>query len=225
MNNDFPRILALLRKERKLSQKQAATDLGIMQALLSHYEKGKRECGLDFLVRAADYYCVSTDYLLGRTASSDGAVLEEGVLPDSDELDKAAGRSFKHMSATLAKKMLINGITLIYSLAEKADNQKLTASVTEFLTLSVYSCFRLVHRANPKNDANFFAVKEAMAFRGAAAQRNMCEARGVIAADDNAKRIDPDLPLITTAGLEADYGRQATALMSLVKNAEKAIKP
>ena len=67
MNSDFPRIITFLRKERGLSQKQVATDLGISQALLSHYEKGIRECGLDFLVKAADYFEVSCDYLLGRT--------------------------------------------------------------------------------------------------------------------------------------------------------------
>ena len=42
MNADFPRILTLLRKERGISQKQAAGELGISQALLSHYEKGIR---------------------------------------------------------------------------------------------------------------------------------------------------------------------------------------
>ena len=51
MNSDFPRIITFLRKERGLSQKQVASDLGISQALLSHYEKGIRECGLDFLVK------------------------------------------------------------------------------------------------------------------------------------------------------------------------------
>ena len=71
-NNDFPRILTLLRKERGYSQKKAATDLGISQALLSHYEKGIRECGLDFLARAAEYYGVSCDYLLGRTPPEPG---------------------------------------------------------------------------------------------------------------------------------------------------------
>ena len=74
MNTDFPRILSLLRKERHLSQKAAAADLGVAQALLSHYEKGKREPGLDFLVRVADYYNVSTDYLLGRSAVSSGSI-------------------------------------------------------------------------------------------------------------------------------------------------------
>ena len=46
MNADFPRILTLLRKEKGISQKTAAGDLGISQALLSHYEKGIRECDL-----------------------------------------------------------------------------------------------------------------------------------------------------------------------------------
>ena len=40
MNNSFPRMLTLLRKERGLSQKAAAQELGVSQALLSHYEKG-----------------------------------------------------------------------------------------------------------------------------------------------------------------------------------------
>ena len=56
--------LSSLRKEKGLSQKEAAAGLGVSQALLSHYENGIRECGLDFLCRAADYYNVTTDYLL-----------------------------------------------------------------------------------------------------------------------------------------------------------------
>ena len=44
---EFNRIIKLLRKERGITQKQAAEDLGVSQALLSHYEKGIRECGLD----------------------------------------------------------------------------------------------------------------------------------------------------------------------------------
>lgn len=64
-----------LRKEKGLSQKDAAAKLGISQALLSHYEKGIRECGQNFLIKAADFYGVSCDYLLGRSPSrieSDG---------------------------------------------------------------------------------------------------------------------------------------------------------
>ena len=81
MNSHFPRIITLLRKERGLSQKKAAEALHISQALLSHYEKGIRECGLDFVVRAADFYGVSCDYLLGRTPDRSGAILNMEDIP------------------------------------------------------------------------------------------------------------------------------------------------
>ncbi len=81
INSDFPRILTFLRKERGYSQKKVAEDLGVSQALLSHYERGARECGLDFVVRVADYYGVSCDYLLGRTSQEATVVfIERGGL-------------------------------------------------------------------------------------------------------------------------------------------------
>lgn len=67
MERNFPVILSELRKEKGLSQKEAAAKLGISQALLSHYEKGIRECGQSFLIKVADFYGVTCDYLLGRT--------------------------------------------------------------------------------------------------------------------------------------------------------------
>ena len=45
MNADFSRTLALLRQEKGISQRKAAKELGISQALLSHYENGIREPG------------------------------------------------------------------------------------------------------------------------------------------------------------------------------------
>ena len=68
----FSSVLSQLRKERGISQKKAATELGISQALLSHYEKGIRECGLDFIIKCSEYYGVTTDYLLGVSESRNG---------------------------------------------------------------------------------------------------------------------------------------------------------
>ena len=67
MSVQFSAKLSLLRREKGITQKQAAEDLGISQALLSHYEKGIRECHLDFVRKAAEYYEVTADYLLGMT--------------------------------------------------------------------------------------------------------------------------------------------------------------
>lgn len=66
MSAAFAFQLAQLRRAAGISQRKAAADLQVSQALLSHYEKGIREPGLDFVVRAADYYHVSCDLLLGR---------------------------------------------------------------------------------------------------------------------------------------------------------------
>ena len=75
--------LVELRTEKGISQKVAALELGVSQALLSHYEKGIREFNMDFLCKVANYYGVTTDYILGRTQSRTG--LDSNELEDRDE--------------------------------------------------------------------------------------------------------------------------------------------
>lgn len=68
----FAQILSELRRTAGLSQRKAAADLNISQALLSHYENGAREPGLNFVCRVCDYYNVTADYLLSRSPNPDG---------------------------------------------------------------------------------------------------------------------------------------------------------
>lgn len=86
MNKSFSARLSELRKERGLSQKEAAVKLGVSQALLSHYEKGIRECGLDFVVKVSEFYGVTCDYLLGKSDSRMGFNGELGFrdIPEDD---------------------------------------------------------------------------------------------------------------------------------------------
>ncbi len=90
MNRKFPDILTSLRSERGISQRKAAADLGISQALLSHYENGVREPRLDFVVRVCDYYGVSADYMLGR--SYDGYQEFKRLVSRLSELSAEANR-------------------------------------------------------------------------------------------------------------------------------------
>lgn len=83
VESTFANRMGELRRQKKISQKEAAQALGISQALLSHYENGIRECGLDFVVRAADYYNVSTDYLLGH--SNDIMDLNTAQITEKDD--------------------------------------------------------------------------------------------------------------------------------------------
>ena len=113
MATDFSRTLSLLRQEMGISQRKAAAALGISQALLSHYENGIREPGLAFVARACDFYHVSADFLLGRTNSRDGSIIEAGELYDaSDEKGTLKGS----ILATLQKKLVVNTTNLLFDL-------------------------------------------------------------------------------------------------------------
>ena len=58
-----------LRKKKGISQLRLATELNTTQNTISRYETGEREPGIDELIKIADYFNVSVDYLIGRTES------------------------------------------------------------------------------------------------------------------------------------------------------------
>ena len=92
MERGFSQTMSALRRARGLSQRAAAADLHISQALLSHYENGAREPGLAFVCRACEYYGVSADYLLGRTDDDAGIRAEAELRSLAAELRSAADR-------------------------------------------------------------------------------------------------------------------------------------
>ena len=62
----FPRIKDM-RDDSDLAQKEIAAILGISQTVYSRYERGFQTIPLEHLIKLADYYQVSLDYLVGRT--------------------------------------------------------------------------------------------------------------------------------------------------------------
>lgn len=56
-----------MREDRDLYQKDLAEYLCCSQVCYSYYEMGKRDIPTDVLIRLADFYGTSVDYLLGRT--------------------------------------------------------------------------------------------------------------------------------------------------------------
>ena len=56
-----------IRKSKGISQLKMAMDLNMSQNTISRYETGEREPGISELIKIADYFNVSVDYLLERT--------------------------------------------------------------------------------------------------------------------------------------------------------------
>ena len=56
-----------LRKQQNISQLKLAIDLNMAQNTISRYETMEREADYETLIKIADYFNVTVDYLLGRT--------------------------------------------------------------------------------------------------------------------------------------------------------------
>jgi transcriptional regulator with XRE-family HTH domain len=130
----FSETLSALRRERKLSQKKAAQELGISQALLSHYENGAREPKLEFVIKACEYYGVSTDYILGRTEDRRFV-----TLPKTKQCDNAS----KYLDVTEKVFKALNG---------RKDKALYTAAV-EYLSIPSEVVLDLLADPNTPYDA------------------------------------------------------------------------
>ena len=140
---EFSRTLSLLRQERGVSQRTAAGDLGISQALLSHYENGIREPGLAFVVKACDYYHVSADFILGRTLSREGNMLTEQEILNATEPGNILQGS---VLATLQSKLLSGAVGVLFGLLGKLNDKAAINAAAGYLGSAVYQLYRHLYR-------------------------------------------------------------------------------
>jgi len=59
-----------LRTEKNITQSELANFLGLTPKMISFYELGERFPPYDIILKISDYFNVSTDYLLGKTAEN-----------------------------------------------------------------------------------------------------------------------------------------------------------
>lgn len=213
MNNDFPRIITFLRKERGLSQKQAAADLGISQALLSHYEKGIRECGLDFLIKTAEYYDVTTDYLLGRTLqrTNVSAPAEDG----EGETPSISGSMINKIN----RRVISNSCSVIYDLLGQIGSKRLTNSVSNYLMCAHYEVFRLIYNSEKTNSQTMFSIDKNKFLYSASASMaiDLLNTGDIIEEEKIALALSPDI-------LSGYFDKSASSLFSLIQFSERNIR-
>ena len=227
MNESFPRIITLLRKERGLSQKNAAESLGVSQALLSHYEKGIRECGLDFVVKTADFYNVSTDYLLGRSPSRSGATISVEELPEADAAPKET-RLQGSMLPILNKKLVTSSLNVVFSMLQECNNRQLTTELSAYLSTAVYKAFRILYSANSKNPQGMFAVSPKIysGFADALSDISETNARCLAGGESvgSGKGVQSSkAPSLSPEILSEKYPLFSTALFNLIQSTEEKI--
>ena len=193
MATEFSRTLSMLRKEQGLSQRKVATDLGISQALLSHYENGIREPGLHFVTRVCDYYHVSADYMLGRTLDREGTTIAAADLYDSSAEKGNVLRG--PIAAMLQKKLIVNTTSMLFDLLGKVGDKAAIQEVSAYLGGALFKMYRHLYRAGG-NEEKYMSVDNC-AFNSGAVDADMHLAEAKYAAALEAARADgasfPDL--------------------------------
>jgi transcriptional regulator with XRE-family HTH domain len=225
MNSSFPRIITLLRKERGLSQKKVAEELNVSQALLSHYEKGIRECGLDFVVKIADYYDVSCDYLLGRTPEKNGATIKIDDIPDTNVYGKENVYQGS-LLPILNKKLISNSLYIIYDILLKCNNKNLTTQVSSYLNIAVYKSFHLLYSSNPKNPQGMFSVPQKLCDGRSNAAQEIAFSNAACIADgvnvDDMKGLSKNkLPDLSPEKISEEYPLFSSSLFNVIQNSEE----
>ncbi|MDR1736902.1 MAG: helix-turn-helix domain-containing protein [Oscillospiraceae bacterium] len=215
----FSRILAQLRAERGISQRAAASDLNISQALLSHYENGAREPGFAFLVRAADYYGVSVDFLLGRTAMRDGSSISVDDLHDAEQ-DRDS-RLSGLPSAKLGKRLMVNAISVLYDILGRGGDTAVTTASTGYLGAAFYKLFYLLYSRSGKNMEAYFPESDAAFTQIATARLLLAEAKAKTLICDKKRFAARPLPEISGESLAREYPQLAQSLFTVLHQASK----
>lgn len=99
---------------------------------------------------AADYYGVSCDYLLGRTADKTGAVIAVDEIPENDPA--ARDNQFRgSVLPVLNKKLLVQLAHILFDLLQKCNNKALTTEVSSYLMAgALRGASSNIFHANPR---------------------------------------------------------------------------
>ena len=214
--SEFSRTLSLLRQERGVSQRTAARDLGISQALLSHYENGIREPGLSFVVKACDYYHVSADFILGRTLSRDGSMLSSEEVLEAAEPGNILQGS---VLATLQSKLLSGAVGVLFGLLGKLGDKTAINTAAAYLGGAVYQLYRHLYRAAGANEA-YFALDPAACTMGTAdADMKLEEVRYARALRAQAAK-KAEFPDLSPEALTAGYPGRCQSLTQVLSTAD-----
>jgi transcriptional regulator with XRE-family HTH domain len=79
--------LKLLREKKNLSQYKLAMEMAMSQPVITKYEMGAIFPSYPVLIRLADFFNVSTDYLLGRTDHPEGKLYEQPLPTKEEKID------------------------------------------------------------------------------------------------------------------------------------------
>lgn len=94
--------IRLLRHEKGISMKKLGLSLGVSESTISMYETGKRQPDNDMLVKIANYFNVSTDYLLCNDIKKEPVTdTDDGIKSYIEQIKSMSGEDLALLNAVL----------------------------------------------------------------------------------------------------------------------------
>ena len=223
----FGERLRALRDERHLRQADMAE---VLQITLVHYQRmeyGKVNVPSLTLCFLADYFSVTTDYLLGRSAERNGMMLSAEDLPNPEKMKD----NVYHGSVlpTMNKKLISNSLNVLYAKIGQCHSKALTTEVSAYLMMAVAKMFRLLYSAEPHNASSMFSIEPHRWHGYSDAVMRMAEANVEALLDgqdvnggEGVK--DPACLAMTTESLTREFPLYTPSLLNLVKTSETHVK-
>lgn len=198
MSTGFSERLSELRQENNIPQRTAAQDLGISQALLSHYENGIREPRFAFVVKACEYYGVSADYILGRTDTRVNPMLSTG---SGAEQESGSVRTYR----------FTNALSVLFAFLAERAGDKSAGLASKYLGYPLYRLYCELIYAQ-KDEIELFKM------------RAMCDvAMKMTEAEFVAELMKIDTSDITPDSLREAYPEESKAFLDSLETIRKEL--
>lgn len=116
-------MIIKLRKEKGWSGQEVADAIGLSYKVYQTYESGARNAGLPVVEKLADFYNVSTDYLLGRTPVRAMNTLPDGALSEEEvkDIDAAIVTGYTQLSLETRRAFITMLEELFGNIFERED--------------------------------------------------------------------------------------------------------
>lgn len=126
----FSDILVELAQSRGVTMYELSQKTNIPQSLLSNYKNGKKKPALENIIKLADFFDVSTDYLLGRTDNPN--VSGNNIIQSSNVIN---GNNGNHSPLTVTETEKENNCKEIEILLEKMPRSKQLRAIADIIDL------------------------------------------------------------------------------------------
>ena len=206
-----------LREQAGMSQEKLAKRLGITRSSVNAWEMGISTPSTQYIAELAGLFRVSADYLLGRTLSRDGAMIEMDEMVDASEEKESLKGGVK---AKLQKKLLVNTTSVLFDLLGQVGSREAVEAAGAYLSSALYQLFRQLYRCAGGNESYFSTAVRTFDMDVLSADMTLSRIRYAKALE----AYQGEYPAVDAQSMANSYQGMAQAVAQVFHNTDERVK-